>query len=265
MIMQAMSIACGILTQMGSMKQEMLHGLSACTLPTAQELIVSVGAGENRNNHNQASVHAPTSLPAIEEEDQVVVDESAEDDEVVQTLEPAVTTTSSGRATRAPAWMRDYTMAAIKMTDQETAYLNLTKGFEMGLMGAGVGGGFINTQELHVLKYNQAMKGPDKKHWQVAVEEEHERMIKNKVWKAVPKTSVPKEATILTSTWAMKKKASGVYHARLNARGYEQIDGEHFDKDTKDDHYDHSHGHGWLVWQPNRCTWRISQRSFWCW
>jgi Reverse transcriptase (RNA-dependent DNA polymerase) len=31
----------------------------------------------------------------------------------------------------------------------------------------------------------------------------------------------------------MKKKASGVYRARLNARGYEQIDGEHFDKDTK--------------------------------
>jgi Reverse transcriptase (RNA-dependent DNA polymerase) len=57
-------------------------------------------------------------------------------------------------------------------------------------------------------------------------------MIKNKVWKAVPKTSVPKGATILTSTWAMKKKASGVYHARLNA-SYEQINGEHFDKDTK--------------------------------
>ena len=58
----------------------------------------------------------------------------------------------------------------MKLTDQETAYLNLTKGFERGLMGAGVGGGFINTQELHVLKYNQAMKGSDKKQWEVAVE-----------------------------------------------------------------------------------------------
>jgi Reverse transcriptase (RNA-dependent DNA polymerase) len=67
----------------------------------------------------------------------------------------------------------------------------------------------------------------------VAVDEEHDRMVKNKVWEAVPKSSVPKGAKILTSTWAMKKKASGVYHARLNARGYEQIDGEHFDKDTK--------------------------------
>jgi hypothetical protein len=39
---------------------------------------------------------------------------------------------------RALVWMKDYTMAAMKLTDQETAYLNLTKGFEMGLMGAGV-------------------------------------------------------------------------------------------------------------------------------
>jgi Reverse transcriptase (RNA-dependent DNA polymerase) len=205
--------------------------------PTAQELIVSVGAGEN--NSKQANVNAPTTLPTIEEvpeeEDQVIVEEKDDDDEPVQALEPAVVetavaTTRAGRATRAPVWMKDYTMA---LTDQEAAYLNLTKGFEMGLMGAGVGGGFINTQELHVLKYDQAMKGPDKKQWEEAVKEEHDRMIKNKVWKDVPKASVPKEATILTSTWAMKKKASGVYRARLNARGYEQIDGEHFDKDTK--------------------------------
>ena len=80
------------------------------TCPTAQELIVSVGAGENRSK--LANVNAPTTLPAIEEEDQVVVDDSADDeDEVVQTLEPAVaetavTTTSSGRATRTPAWMK---------------------------------------------------------------------------------------------------------------------------------------------------------------
>jgi hypothetical protein len=162
--------------------------------PTAQELIVSVGAGENTSNRQQ--VHAPTSLPVIEEEDQVVVDDNDEDDEEVQALEPAVAetavaTTRAGRTTRAPVWMKDYTMAAMKLTDQETAYLNLTKGFEMGLMGAGVGGGFINTQELHVLKYDQAMKGPDKKQWEEAVKEEHDRMIKNKVWEAVPKSSVP--------------------------------------------------------------------------
>jgi hypothetical protein len=31
----------------------------------------------------------------------------------------------------------------------------------------------------------------------------------------------------------MKKKASGVLRARLNARGYEQVDGEHYNEDSK--------------------------------
>ena len=33
--------------------------------------------------------------------------------------------------------------------------------------------------------------------------------------------------------WAMKKKANGTHCARLNARGYEQIDGEHYDENAK--------------------------------
>ena len=32
----------------------------------------------------------------------------------------------------------------------------------------------------------------------------------------------------MTSTWAMKKKSSGKFRARLNARGYEQVEGEHY-------------------------------------
>ena len=31
----------------------------------------------------------------------------------------------------------------------------------------------------------------------------------------------------------MKKKSNGVYRARINARGYEQIDGEHYKEDKK--------------------------------
>jgi len=49
------------------------------------------------------------------------------------------------------------------------------------------------------------------------------------VWKQVRREEVPKDATIITSTWAMKKKSNGAYRARLNGRGYEQIDGEHYD------------------------------------
>jgi hypothetical protein len=32
---------------------------------------------------------------------------------------------------------------------------------------------------------------------------------------------------------AMKKKASCIYHAQINARGYEQVDGEHYDASQK--------------------------------
>ena len=46
------------------------------------------------------------------------------------------------------------------------------------------------------------------------------------------KKNVPRGAKILTSTWAMKKKANGVRRARLNGRGYEQVDGIHYDSSS---------------------------------
>jgi hypothetical protein len=58
-------------------------------------------------------------------------------------------------------------------------------------------------------------------------------MKKYKVFKAVSKDKLPKQAKILTSTWAMKKKSSGVYQAQVTACGYKQIDGAHYDEDTK--------------------------------
>jgi len=39
---------------------------------------------------------------------------------------------------------------------------------------------------------------------------------------------VPRNSKILTSTWSMKQKADGTKRARLNARGFEQIPGEHY-------------------------------------
>jgi hypothetical protein len=100
---------------------------------------------------------------------------------------------------------------------------------EFNLVGAGLGGGFVNTQELHVMKYDEAMATPDAKEWEKAVDKEHERMVNSSVFKATPLDEVPDDATILTETWAMKKKANGIFRARVTARGYEQIDGEHFD------------------------------------
>jgi hypothetical protein len=54
-------------------------------------------------------------------------------------------------------------------------------------------------------------------------------MVKRQVWSTELKKDVPKGAKALTSTWAMKKKASERYRSRLNARGYEQVDGKHDD------------------------------------
>jgi hypothetical protein len=56
---------------------------------------------------------------------------------------------------------------------------------EMALIGVGIGGRFVNTEELHVMNYNEAIKS-EKDKWDYAVKEEHDRMTSNKVWEAVP-------------------------------------------------------------------------------
>ena len=46
---------------------------------------------------------------------------------------------------------------------------------DMNCIGAGIGGGFVNTKELHMMKYKQAMATKDIKHWEQAVDKEHDR------------------------------------------------------------------------------------------
>eukprot|EP00957_Ditylum_brightwellii_P010494 795637-Ditylum_brightwellii.AAC.1 len=48
------------------------------------------------------------------------------------------------------------------------------------------------------------------------------------MWKPVPKSEVPEDTKVLTSTWAMKPKANGIKRTRFNARGFEQVDGLHY-------------------------------------
>jgi len=96
-------------------------------------------------------------------------------------------------------------------------------------IGAGIGGGFENTNELRVMTYQEVMNTQERDKWIKAVEEEHDRMIKNKVWKPVDRDSVPKDANIIDSTWVMKKKSNGTYRARMNARRFKQVEGQHFD------------------------------------
>jgi hypothetical protein len=100
---------------------------------------------------------------------------------------------------------------------------------EYAAVGAGIGGGFENTDELRVMKYDAALHGPDKIKWEKAVIEEHNRMLKFNVWKAVRRMDMSAATKVITSTWAMKKKASGMFRARINAQGFEQREGLHYD------------------------------------
>ena len=119
----------------------------------------------------------------------------------------------------------------IKLTAaEENYYAAMRELGEFGLIGAGIGGGFENTSELHVMKFDEAMSKDDKSNWDQAVTEEYERMRDHKAWQEVDQNAIPKDTKIITSTWAMKKKANGTYRARLNARGFEQVDGKHYDK-----------------------------------
>jgi hypothetical protein len=103
---------------------------------------------------------------------------------------------------------------------------------ELALVGA-AGGNYTTTEQLKPMKYSEAMATPDAANWDKAVTEEHDRMVDNTVWEAQKEEEVPKDATVMTSTWAMKRKANGTLRARINARGFEQINGEHYEEDDK--------------------------------
>jgi hypothetical protein len=90
------------------------------------------------------------------------------------------------------------------------------------------GGGFEHTGELKVMKYKEAMASPDMTKWEQGVDAEHNMLITYQVFEPVDANEV-QDAKILSSTWVMKERADGTCRARLTARGYEQIDGLHFD------------------------------------
>jgi hypothetical protein len=159
-------------------------------------------------------------------------------------IDVPTTSTRAGRISRPPPKLDETVTMAQAMNElaaeykceftpaEERFYDAMRELNEMALIGAGIGGGFVNTEELHVMNYNEAIK-LEKDKWDYAVEEEHDRMVNNKVWTPVPIDKIPEGTKIMTSAWAMKKKSNGIYRARVNARGFEQIDGEHYDLNTK--------------------------------
>ena len=61
--------------------------------------------------------------------------------------------------------------------------------FELSLVGAGVGGGFSNTNELKVLNFRQAMKGKDAEEWLKEVKNEKKRFNKYNALTPVPRSA----------------------------------------------------------------------------
>jgi hypothetical protein len=174
-------------------------------------------------------------------------DSEESDDEAEQ---KQTTTTRSGRVSRTPIRLieeithlthseRNYLAHLVLMqntnvdTKNELTLMALMKD-EEELVLVGVGSNFENTKELKVMRYKEAMATKDKDKWNKAVEEEHDRMIRTNgkrspVWVVVKRCDLPPGAKVMTTVWAMKKKPNGDYRARINARGYEQIEGIHYD------------------------------------
>jgi hypothetical protein len=139
--------------------------------------------------------------------------------------------TSSGRTVRAPSRLIAE-IGALSREEERLYEAFDALGFEkaeIACVGAGIGGGFQDTSELRVMKYKEAMASNNRAQWIKAVEEELQRMRKHNVWTPYKLRELPRNVKLLDTTWAMKKKSNGTYRARLNARGFKQVDGEHFD------------------------------------
>jgi Reverse transcriptase (RNA-dependent DNA polymerase) len=142
---------------------------------------------------------------------------------------------SSGRTVQAPRQLIEE-IGASTLSKPELCYYERLAQYgcvSYVLVGAGIGGVFMDTQELHILKFNEAMQTHNMKEWLKAVAEEQDHMKKYEVCKPVKQSELPKNAKVLSTTWVMKKKANGKFWARLTAQGYEQINCIHYDEDTK--------------------------------
>ena len=59
------------------------------------------------------------------------------------------------------------------------------------------------------MKYGEAVNRPDRESRTEEIANEHSRMLKNTVFEAVDKESVPSGTKIIDSTWACKLKSNG--------------------------------------------------------
>ena len=149
----------------------------------------------------------------------------------LSSVTPAVVT-RSGRRVVLPARYHDNDDNDVAATVANNYYTQLMlhdlTSTEVCLVGAGIGGGYFNTNELHTMTYKEGMASDERDEWKEAIDKEWNQL-DQRVWKYVNRDQVPAGTTMLDSVWVLKKKSNGKKKARLNARGFKQIDGKHFD------------------------------------
>ena len=95
--------------------------------------------------------------------------------------------------------------------------------FEQDLIGIGTGAAcvgatgvqYTNIAELQPMRYHEAMRSDPKEvvKWKEAVIKEHANFVSHNAVTAIYRLAVPSDATVVGTTWAMKKKEDGTYKA----------------------------------------------------
>ena len=82
------------------------------------------------------------------------------------------------------------------------------------------------------MKYEEAISGPDKQGWKDEIENEHKRIQKHGMWKAVKKKTLNQGTKVIDSTWICKKKSNVTLRARMNAICVKQVEGEMYQSNS---------------------------------
>eukprot|EP01082_Thalassiosira_pseudonana_P003604 g3149.t1 g3149 contig12:1513564-1518213(-) len=132
-----------------------------------------------------------------------------DDDDAIATRQSRV-----GRVCRTPEWLKDCETKLVNSepgTFAKMGYLCLLaechndelftvikayNDMEKMLIGAGVGGGFSNTNELKVMNYKQAMASEDADEWNDEIGNEHKRFKKFNAVAVVKRKDLPKGAKV---------------------------------------------------------------------
>jgi hypothetical protein len=153
----------------------------------AQGIHTTIEADEDEESSSTSSNESSE----IEEENDIVNEDEdtpqdiPEDDQPDEPEEPPVTRTRSGQTIQQPRHFVEDISAGVfeTLTKAGKGYYQRLEEMgciSLGLVGAGLGGSFQDTHELHVMKYDQAMNSKDKKLWVKAVDKEHGCMEKYK-------------------------------------------------------------------------------------